>query len=133
MAEKIYLDPPPEAVVWLEAARAQKLLIQRCDRCRSLQHYPRNVCAACGSIELDWIEASGRGVVHAFTVVHQNRLPGWADQTPYVVAMIDLEEGVRMTSNVVGCDPGEVRVGLPVEVTFVDDGQLMLPKFRPSP
>jgi hypothetical protein len=70
--------------------------------------------------------------VHTFTVIHQQGMPGWRDEVPYVAAIIDLEEGVRMTSNIVDCAPGDVSVEMGVEVTFVDEGMYTLPKFRPA-
>jgi hypothetical protein len=129
---KRYLDPPPDATEWLDAARDRRLLVQRCTECDHRQLYPRPVCVTCGSFALEWLEASGRGTVHTYTVIHQNRVPGWADELPYVVAMIDLEEGARMMSNVVECASSDVRVGMPVEVTFVADETMTLPKFRPA-
>jgi hypothetical protein len=130
--QKTFLDPPEEAQPFFDAAREHRLVIQRCSACGKYQFYPRKMCVHCGSVDLEWIEASGRGTVHTFTVVHRG-IPGWVEDGPYVAAVIDLDEGVRMTSNIVDCPPSDVTVDMPVEVTFVLEGQDFLPRFRPAP
>lgn len=128
---KFFLDPPEDAGPFLDAAREGRLVIQRCTSCGEHQFYPRKLCVRCGG-DVEWVQASGRGTVHTFTVIHQQGMPGWRDEVPYVAAIVDLDEGVRMTTNVVGCAPSDVRIGLPVEVTFVDEGTYVLPRFRPA-
>jgi uncharacterized protein len=123
---------PEESEPFFEAAKGGKLLVQTCTACGEYQFYPRKICIHCGSSDVAWAEASGRGSVHTYTVIHQQGMPGWRDEVPYVAAVIDLDEGVRMTSNVVDVDPADVRVGMPVEVTFVDEGAYVLPRFRPA-
>lgn len=130
--KKFFMGMPEESEPFFGAAREQRLLIQRCTDCGEHQFYPRKICIACGSPAVEWVESSGRGTVHTFTVIHQQGMPGWRDETPYVAAIIELEEGVRMTSNVVDTEPSSVSVGLPVEVTFVDEGMYVLPRFRPA-
>ena len=129
--EKSFLDPPEEAQPFFDAARSGRLLIQRCEKCGKHQFYPRKVCIHCGADAVGWVEASGRGTVHTYTVVHRG-IPGWIEDGPYVAAVVDLEEGARMTTNIVDCEPSSVAVGMPVEVTFVDEGRYVLPRFRPS-
>jgi hypothetical protein len=128
---KFFMGAPEESEPFFEATKDNKLLIQRCSSCGKHQFYPRKLCIHCGSSDVEWIEASGLGTVHTFTVIHQQGLPGWREEVPYVAAVIDLEEGVRMTSNIVGCAPTDVRVEMPVEVTFVNEGVYTLPRFRP--
>ncbi|MEX0875005.1 MAG: Zn-ribbon domain-containing OB-fold protein [Actinomycetota bacterium] len=128
---KFFMGAPEGAEPFFEATKENKLLIQRCPSCGRHQFYPRKLCIHCGSPDVEWVQASGRGSVHTFTVIHQQGMPGWRDEVPYVAAIIDLEEGVRMTSNIVDCAPGDVTVAMPVEVTFVDEGMYTLPKFRP--
>lgn len=132
MSEKPTPEPTEEVVPVLEAAAEGKLLIQRCSACGEHQFYPRVLCTHCGAGTPEWVEASGRGRVHTFSVVHRNGMPGWRDEVPYVVAVIELEEGPRIMTNVVDCDPGDVSVEMPVEVTFVEQGEQTLPKFRPA-
>jgi len=126
------MGAPEGSDEFFDAARDGRLLIQHCDDCNGYQFYPRQVCVHCGSANVSWAEASGRGTVHTFTVIHQNGMPGWRDELPYVAAVIDLEEGARMTSNVVDVDPANMRVGMPVSVTFVDEGPFVLPRFVPA-
>jgi uncharacterized OB-fold protein len=126
------MSPPERADAFFDAAREGKLLIQRCGSCDRHQFYPRQVCVHCGSADVEWTEASGRGTVHTFTVIHQQGMPGWRDETPYVAAVIDLDEGVRMTSNVVGVDAADVKIGMSVQVTYVDEGTYVLPRFEPA-
>ncbi len=123
----------PETRPFWEGCKGHQLLVQRCSSCDSYQFYPRGVCSSCMSGDLEWIKASGKGKVFSYSVVHVNRTPQWAEQVPYVVAYVELDEGVRMFSNIVGCDPQEVRIGMPVEVTFDDlNDEVAVPLFRPA-
>ena len=116
-----------------EACRRGELLIQKCDTCGEYQFYPRGICANCWTSDIAWVRASGRGTVWTFTVTHQNRTPGFAEEVPYVLALVELEEGVKMFTNVVECDPREVKIGMPVEVTFVRaTDQISVPYFKPA-
>lgn len=115
-----------------EGCRQGKLLLQYCDRCQQYQFYPRLYCMQCGAENPRWVEASGRGVIYSYTIIRQNKSPEFADDTPYNVAVVQLEEGPRMLSNVVDIAPAELRVELPVRVVFdrVTD-TISLPRFRP--
>jgi hypothetical protein len=126
------LDGEVDRIFW-EAASEGRLLIQECPDCGERQFFPRSWCHYCGSDGVAWIESAGTGHVHAHTVIRRvTELPAFADEVPYVVAYVELDEGVRMCTNVVGCDPASVEHGMPVEVTFEDvDGSISLPKFRP--
>ena len=113
--------------------REEQLLVQKCDRCGEYQFYPRGICANCWSTDIQWVESSGKGTVWTFTVTHQNRSPGFAEEVPYVLALVELEEGVRMFTNIIECDPQDVKIGMPVEVTFVQaNDQITLPYFKPA-
>ena len=99
----------------------------------AVQHRPRALCAGCLSGEIEHFVASGRGSVHTYTVTRQNQMPGFREAIPYVLAYVELEEGPRVLTNVVGCDPSEVRIDLPVQVDFASaDGALGIPRFRPA-
>ena len=129
--------PDLETAPYWEAATSGKLLIKRCNACGNAFFYPRAACPRCWSTDTAWLEASGRGTVYTFTVVHQNDLPPFRDRLPYVVAEIDLEEGVRMTSNVEGVNPDDVRCGMPVTVAFRSEQRsenetVAIPIFRPA-
>jgi uncharacterized OB-fold protein len=112
-------------------AREGKLLIQRCGGCGILQHPPTPVCPECGSFERGVVEPCGRGQVYSFVVNHHPQVPGFA--YPLVVALVELEEGVRLVTNLVGIDPADVHIGMPVELELVPvDDELTLPMFRPA-
>lgn len=117
-----------------EAAADGRLLVQRCPACERKQLPPVAACPACGERGLGWTAASGRGVVHTYTVLHRAYHPGFADAVPYNVSIIELEEGPLLLSNVVELPLDRLRIGLPVRVVFepVGDG-LALPKFAPDP
>jgi len=117
---------------WEGAARGE-LVLQRCGACGAVQHRPRALCVSCFAGEICHFVASGRGRVHTFTVTRQNQAPGFAKACPYVLAYVELEEGPRLLTNVVGCDPAEVRIGMPVVVEFAaTDGEFPVPVFRPA-
>ena len=111
--------PEPEAAEYWAAARDGTLLVQRCDRCGHHQLYPRALCVVCHS-PVSWAEASGRGTVYSYTVIRQNYSRPFRDWMPYVVALVDLEEGPRIMTNIVGCDPEDVRVDMPVRAARFD-------------
>lgn len=111
--------PEPEAAEYWTAARNGRLLVQCCQRCGNHQLYPRDRCIVCrGPVE--WVEASGRGTIYSYTVIRQNYARPFRDWIPYVVALVDLAEGPRVMSNVVGCDPEEVHVGMAVRASRFD-------------
>lgn len=109
--------PDADSAPYWRAAHEGRLVVQRCERCATHQLYPRDRCRTCrGPVE--WVEASGRGTVYSFTVIRQNYSRPFRDWIPYVVALVDLEEGPRVMTNVVGCAPEDVRIGLGVRATF---------------
>ena len=118
---------------FFEAAAQGSLLVQRCNACGHRQFYPRQLCTACAG-EVAWETASGRGLVHTFTIVRQNGMPPFKDLLPYAVAMIELDEGVRMMGNVTGCPVEQVKIGLRVEAYAVEcEPGLAVPFWRPAP
>jgi uncharacterized OB-fold protein len=115
---------------WQSAAEG-RLVVQRCTSCGAYQFYPRALCASCAG-ETEWVDASGRGTLHTFTVIRQNRSEAFAALSPYAVGIVELEEGVRMMSNIVECDVEELEVGMALEVLILkaaDD--VGLPFWRP--
>lgn len=121
----------PETAAYWEAAKRHELVIQRCKSCWRLQNYPRALCGECGGTSFDWVQSSGKGEVYSLTRVHMNRAPGWVDEVPYVFALIQLNEGIQMISNVVGTPADEVVIGTPVEVIFEDvTPEVTIPKFK---
>ena len=133
MSEPTRFEPPVSEVAapFWEATRQGRLLLQWCTACERPVWYPREVCPACLGTTLEWRESQGCGVVYACTVEHKAQTP--ALEGPYVVALVDLDEGVRLLSNVVGCPPDRVAVGDRVGVTWepLSDGR-RLPLFAPD-
>lgn len=106
-------------------------MVQRCRDCGSLRFFPRYLCTTCASDATEWVEVSGRGRVHTFTVINRPPSPEFAALVPYVVALIDLEEGPRMLTNIVGEDAMEVAIDDAVAVTFEARGDdFKLPQFK---
>ncbi len=110
-----------------EATAEGRYLVQWCKRCERPIYYPRYACPACLSDALEWRPASGRGVVYAFSIVHTPAAPWMAGRMPYVAALVDLEEGVRVLTNIVDCDPAQVAVGAAVQIRWqpLDDGRAL--------
>ena len=122
----------PWAKPFWDAAAEKELKIQKCKDCDKHIFYPRNGCPFCGSDDLDWVKAAGTGTIYTYTVVENNPPSAFIQDLPYVVAVIRLDEGVQMLSNIVGCDPGDVECDMPVEVIFEKlDDNFNLPKFKP--
>ncbi|MEE8442739.1 MAG: Zn-ribbon domain-containing OB-fold protein [Dehalococcoidia bacterium] len=115
-----------------DAARRGEFLIQRCDACHQYQWYPRGFCSNCWSRDIAYVRASGKGTVWTYTVTYQNRTPGFNEEVPYVLALVELEEGVKVFTNIIECNPRDVHIGMPVEVTFVPaTPQVHVPMFKP--
>ncbi|MGP8059792.1 MAG: Zn-ribbon domain-containing OB-fold protein [Acidimicrobiales bacterium] len=109
--------PDPDTAPYWSAAREGRLVIQRCTACGAHQLYGRDRCLVCrGPVE--WVPASGRGTVYSFTVIRQNYARPFRDQIPYVVALVDLAEGPRVMTNLTGCQPDEVTIGMAVRARF---------------
>jgi uncharacterized OB-fold protein len=127
--------PSPLTAGFWDAAREHRLVVQRCDGCGALRHYPQPMCASCHSMDWSWTPVSGRGTVYTFTVTYQPFHPAWADRVPYAIATVELDEGVRMMTDLPPEDTDEVAIGRPVECFFEDherpDGTTFtLPRFR---
>ena len=114
--------PLPDALTrpYWDAAAEGRLLVQRCEACGEHQWYPRAHCVACGAGEPAWVEAAGTGRLHTFSVLHKTPNPEFAADLPYVLAIIELDEGVRVSANVVDVDHDALACDLPVRVVFVD-------------
>ncbi|GIW40195.1 MAG: hypothetical protein KatS3mg076_0772 [Candidatus Binatia bacterium] len=138
MAETTYRGPvpvpTPETKPFWEAAKQRVLLVQECETCGHRYFYPRPLCPRCFSSRVRWLRCSGRGRLHTFVVNH--RPPkDFPLPAPYVIAIVELEEGPRMLTNLVGVDPDPktLRCDMPVEVVFEDITEdIALPRFRPA-
>ncbi len=115
-----------------ESCRKHVLKIQRCMNCGFLRWPPSFLCPDCHSSESKWVAVSGKGTVYTFAVYHTAFYSGFEDEMPYVVALVKLEEGPCMMSNITGCDPNEVSCGMEVEVVWTDaTEEIAIPKFSP--
>jgi uncharacterized OB-fold protein len=128
--------PQPESDYYWEKCKAHELWLRHCKSCDTSYFYPRDICPECFSRDTDWIQSSGKGIVHTFCIVHRGPTPAFRDKVPYVPAVVELEEGARIVTNLVEVepDPAVIKVGMAVEVVFEDlDDKISLPNFRPAP
>lgn len=126
-------DPPVgdmSTQEYWDAAGRRELLIKRCEECGRAHHYPRPFCPYCWSSKVHWEQASGKATLYTYSVVRQNELQ--AARVPYVAAIVDLEEGPRMMTNVVGVDPADVSIGMALAVDYAPAGETLIPVFRPA-
>lgn len=136
--EQTYKKPipmiTPESERYWQGCKQHELWLRYCNSCSKPYFYPRDICPMCGSRDVTWKQMSGRGAVYTYAIVQRAGMPAFAEDVPYVNAIVELEEGPRMLASMVDvvAEPGNVSVGMPVEVTFVDiTEEISLPKFRP--
>ena len=126
---KINADTKP---FW-DACRNHELRFQKCTECGHVRWPPSILCPLCYSNKTEWIRACGKGKVFSFVVYHKAFHPGFEADLPYVVAIVQLQEGPQFLTNIVGCDPSAVRCEMPEDVVWEDiTEEFSLPKFRPS-
>lgn len=125
--------PSFESKPYWEGLRQHQLLMPRCDVCHRCWFPPSTNCPHCTSSAFAWMPVSGRGKVFSYVVYHRVYHPGFADEVPYTVALVELEEGPRMISNIIGIPPDEVACEMPVQVIYEDvTDDVTLPKFAPA-
>jgi uncharacterized protein len=122
--------PSPVSRPFWDGCARHELLLQRCAACSAAVFYPRSVCPACGSTRLEWEPASGSGTLYSYTVARRATHRKLADRVPYVIAIVELDEGPRLTSTVVGTDPDDLAIGARLQVDFEDDETVSFPVFR---
>jgi uncharacterized OB-fold protein len=124
--------PTPESEPYWEAIRRHELQLQRCASCGQFWFPPSEVCPDCLSDTWFWTPLSGRATLFSWIVMYRAYHPGFKNDLPYNVAVVELEEGPRLVSNVVGCSLDELQLGMPLEIVFDDvTPEATLPKFRP--
>ncbi|MFP5579779.1 MAG: Zn-ribbon domain-containing OB-fold protein [Acidimicrobiia bacterium] len=128
------IEPPVTALAepFWDATRRQELVAQRCDACDRFVWYPREACPGCLGADLRWVPLAGTGTIYSFNVMHKPGNPMMGDEVPYVIALVDLDEGIRMATNIVGAADGSLRCDQPVRVDWsvaLSDGR-HLPVFR---
>ena len=122
----------PDSEPFWQATAEGRLTLQRCSACDAVVWWPRSLCPECSSFDLTWFEATGNGTVYSYTVVE--RAPGsWGRSAPYVLAYVELDEGPRLMTNLVDCDPEAVAIDAAVQVIWHDTGEgNALPRFTLS-
>jgi uncharacterized OB-fold protein len=131
MTDSFRMKPPMghDNAWWWEMAAQDKLGIQKCKSCQTLRHPPRPMCGDCHSTEWEAVESSGKGTICSFTILTHPKFPGF--DYPLIIILVDLEEGTRLTSQLVGCEPEEADFGLPVEMVIQEDPDgFKLPVFK---
>ncbi|MDT8860256.1 Zn-ribbon domain-containing OB-fold protein [Alkalihalobacillus sp. MEB130] len=125
-------NPTLETKPYWEACRNHELLIQQCTDCSHVQFYPRLMCTKCTSKKVEWVRAIGEGTVVSYTIVHRAISKAYQSEAPYVVALIKLEEGPTMMSNIIDCDLKAIEIGMKVKVVFETWSESMtIPQFTP--
>ena len=123
--------PEPDTEEFWNATKDHQLRYQVCGDCDGLVFFPRRHCTHCLGMNLSWKTSKGEGTIYTYSVVRQNYHPGFKERIPYIIAWIDLDEGFRMLSNVVGVDVANVSIGQRVSVEWEDYDTVSLPAFRP--
>jgi uncharacterized protein len=116
--DKLVPEPTAETQPFWDALHKGRFQLQRCADCGKVRHYPRPVCDACYSMNAEWVEASGLGTVHSWTITHHAFHPGFKADLPFMLLTVDLAEGVRMQAQACGIAAEELKIGLPVKVGF---------------
>lgn len=126
-------EPTPISQPFWDAAKDHKLMLQRSKKTGRYIYYPRAVSPYGPHDELTWEVLSGRGTVYSYTIARRPTAPQWADEPPYVIAIVALAEGPHLTANILGCAPEDVRIGMPVRASFEDvTPDVTLIQFRPA-
>jgi len=132
MADKPIPKPTPETQPYWDGTRAGELRVQRCHACGEHYFYPRPFCPRCGSAEVEWVAVCGRARLHSYVISHR-AAPGFEGDAPYAIAVVELEEGPRMMTNIVGlpATPEALELDMPLQVRFEPRGDVSLPVFGP--
>ena len=131
-----YTKPLPVPSKWSQpfwdGTRQHKLLFKRCSKCGTIDHPPYLYCTECWAEEHEWVQASGKGEIYAFTTCLLGAPPAFTDDQPFTLAVVDLPEGPRMLSTIIEAKPEELTIGMEVEVVFDKvTEEITLPRFRP--
>ena len=125
-------EETPLTTPFWQAARERRLVIQRCTACDRLRWPPEIACYECGSLEHKWVQMSGRAALYTWTVAHPPLLPYFQQRAPWPIAVVQLDEGPRLVTNITGIDPERYEIGMPLEAAFEDIGDnVTLVVFRP--
>ncbi len=124
--------PTPLTQPFWDACARHELVAQRCSECQRFRHYPQPLCPDCHSTEVSWEKLAGTGSIYSYAIANRAFHPAWKDHAPYVIATIELDEGIRMVSDILDLDPEAVEIGQRVQVFFEDleESQGAIPRFR---
>ncbi|MBI2979535.1 MAG: Zn-ribbon domain-containing OB-fold protein [Chloroflexi bacterium] len=126
-------DPTIETKPFWDYCKKHELRMQKCAQCGHIRFPPGIVCPKCHSMEAEWVKLSGKGKIFSFVIFHYVYNKAFKDDVPYASASIELDEGPRMMSNIIGCKLEDIKINMPVEVHFEDiTGEFALPKFKPE-
>ena len=124
--------PDEASKPFFDGAKEHQLMVQKCSTCGTIIWPVKSRCDNCLAATVSWIQASGKGTLYSFTLMHQVYHAGFATETPYNIAQVDLAEGLRIITNIVNCPNSELQIGMSLEVTFEDvSDEVALPKFKP--
>ncbi len=132
MGKELIPQPTWDTKEFWEGCKEKLLKFQKCKVCGYVRWPPSNLCPQCHSFETEWITSSGKGKIYSYVVYHVAFHPYWKDKTPYVVAVVELEEGVRIPTNIVGVSVDALKCDMPVEVVWDRLEEYFIPRFRPS-
>jgi uncharacterized protein len=125
--------PDERSKPFFDGAKRHQLMIQQCSSCGTVMWPVKSRCDNCLSAKVTWVQSCGKGTLYSFALMHQVYHPGFSSEVPYNIVEVDLEEGLRILSNVVGCSNNELHIGMSLEVTFEDvTDEVTLPKFKPA-
>ena len=124
--------PDEASQPFYDGARDHRLMIQKCATCGVVIWPVKSRCDNCIQPTVNWVQASGKATLYSFALMHQVYHPGFASEVPYIIAQVDLQEGLRILTNIIGCSSSDLQIGMPLEVAFeaITD-EVTLPKFRP--
>ena len=125
--------PDEASQLFFDGAREHRLMIQQCETCGVMIWPVKSRCDNCMLPTVKWVQASGKATLYSFVLMHQVYHPGFASEVPYTIAQVNLEEGLRILTNLIGCSNSDLQIGMPLEVAFetITD-EVTLPKFRPA-
>jgi uncharacterized OB-fold protein len=131
-----YRKPIPvpgfDSQLFWQGCKRHELMIPHCQDCGAYHFFPRFFCTKCMSKRIEWVKSKGVGTIYTFTIIDRAGIPSFQKEVPYVLALVELAEGVRMMTNIVECGPEKIKIGMKVEVVFEDiTDEIALPKFRP--
>jgi len=133
MASRLIPIPDDESRAYWEGCHNHKLVLPKCTRCQTVIFYPRAICPECMCEEMEWISLTGKGSIYSFTIVSRGPTADFEGKVPYSLALVELDEGPRMMTNIINIDPSKISIGMRVRCTFEDiSEQISLPQFEPD-